>query len=117
MVSRSKAGYKHRCYYYKPNYNENETLEKAKEIQGVIYLKKIREIVTSNFIGSTKTIETTLEVETPDFNDEVDIDYFVELENTLYRVSDLFSKEIDERGRKIYTINLKKAKKGVFKNE
>ena len=109
MVSRSKAGYNFRCYYYKPDYEENIRLNRDAKIEGIIYLKKTNEIIANSFVGSTKTTEVILETRTPDFIDDLKIDYFILLEGYIYRVSGMGSiGDIDDQGRKDYSVTLKR---------
>lgn len=107
-LNRSKAEFNLRCKYYKPDYVNDERLEKGDLILGVFYAKKLSERLITNYNGSTKNIDIVLELETRD-NITLAGDYYVELPDGLvYRVADQSGIYIDDRARKDTTLTLRR---------
>lgn len=107
-LNRSKAEFNLRCKYYKPDYVNDERLEKGDLILGVFYAKKLSERVDISFNGTTKNTDVIVEIQTPD-NVVLAGDYFVELPGgDNYKIIDQNLLYTDDRARKDTTLTLRR---------
>lgn len=105
-LNRSKAGYRKRCFYYLPDYNDMKKLSQDPILQGIFYAKILSSNTAAAVMGQARRTEYIIQIETPDYAN-LGVDYFVVLDNETYRVV-LIDDIILTAGRKNYVISMRR---------